>query len=26
MASDIPTWYALAREQLAPAAKKRNLS
>jgi HD-like signal output (HDOD) protein len=26
MAADIPTWYALAREQLAPAAKKRNLS
>jgi hypothetical protein len=26
MAGDIPTWYALAREQVAPSAKKQNLS
>jgi hypothetical protein len=26
MAADIPTWYALAREQVTPAAKQRNLS
>lgn len=26
LGADIPTWYALAREQLAPSTRKRNLS
>lgn len=26
LGADIPTWYALAREQLTPATRKRNLS